>query len=152
MRWTWGGGGKRSFTKWKSVIFYSCFLRYQQLNIDMSQDTPKIQCEAWPHKHENTHKACISGTGHMFVLAVVMTIKFTNAVTDTNKPEGQTFVICPSITSPQNICAFPYLSTHSLLAITSTTQLTENTCVHMLLFTQFSTNYSLVRWYYDIYA
>jgi hypothetical protein len=113
----------------------------------------KIQSEARPYEHENTHKACISGTGHMLIIAVVMTIiKFPNAVLDRNKPEGQTFVICPSITSPQDICAFPYLSSHSLLAITSTTQLTENTCVHLLLFTQFSINYSLVRWYYDIYA
>lgn len=59
------------------------FLRYQHLNIDMSQDNPKIQSEAWSYKHENTHKACISGTGHMLIIEVVMTvIKFPNAVTD----------------------------------------------------------------------
>jgi len=101
----------------------------------MSQDTPKIQSEAWPDKHENTTKACISGTGHMLIIAVVMTIiKFPNAVLDRNKPEGQTFVIWPSITAHKI-----FVSSHSLLAVTSTTQLTETTCVHFYCL-QFSIN------------
>jgi hypothetical protein len=82
----------------------------------------------------------------MLKIAVVMIIiKFPNAGLDRKKPDGPTYVICPSIISPQHICAFPYQNNHSLLAITSTTKLTENICMQFLLFTQFSLNYSLVR-------
>jgi hypothetical protein len=44
----------------------------------------------------------------IITIIIITIIKFPNAVMDRNKPEGQMFLICASISSPQNICAFPY--------------------------------------------